>query len=68
MDTEGKMMTTTKTIAEKAVSKPSRRDALKTLALGGAAAASMPLWARYAGAQTLIEIAAYHVAVASQSA
>jgi branched-chain amino acid transport system substrate-binding protein len=46
------MMTTTKTIAEKAVSKPSRRDALKTLALGGAAAASMPLWARYAGAQT----------------
>lgn len=31
---------------------PTRRDALKTLALGGGAAAAIPLWARYAGAQT----------------
>ncbi|WP_412554759.1 ABC transporter substrate-binding protein [Shimia sp. MIT1388] len=31
---------------------PTRRDALKTLALGGGAAAATPLWARYAGAQT----------------
>ncbi|MCH2066720.1 ABC transporter substrate-binding protein [Shimia sp.] len=31
---------------------PTRRDALKTLALGGGAAAAMPLWARYAGAKT----------------
>lgn len=31
---------------------PTRREALKTLALGGGAAAAMPLWARYAGAQT----------------
>lgn len=29
-----------------------RRSALKTLALGGAAAASLPLWARYSQAQT----------------
>ncbi|MBT9383098.1 ABC transporter substrate-binding protein [Pseudooceanicola sp. CBS1P-1] len=31
---------------------PSRRQALKTLAVGGTAAATLPLWARYAGAQT----------------
>lgn len=29
-----------------------RRGALKTLGLGAGAAASLPLWARYAGAQT----------------
>ena len=30
---------------------PTRREAMKTLALG-AGAASLPLWARYAGAQS----------------
>jgi len=33
-------------------SKTTRRGALKTLAAGGAAAASLPLWARYTNAQT----------------
>lgn len=31
---------------------PTRRDALKTLTLGAGAAASLPLWARFASAQT----------------
>ncbi|MDA5555906.1 ABC transporter substrate-binding protein [Shimia sp. MMG029] len=44
-------MTKSKTI--KPVStQTTRRGALKTLALGGTAAATLPLWARYAGAQT----------------
>ncbi|SMP10160.1 ABC transporter substrate-binding protein [Shimia sagamensis] len=44
-------MTKSKTVPATGA-RPTRRDALKTLALGGAAAATVPLWARYAGAQT----------------
>ncbi|MBO9472277.1 ABC transporter substrate-binding protein [Shimia sp. R10_1] len=48
-------MTKSKTI--KPVStQTTRRGALKTLALGGTAAATLPLWARYAGAQTAAPI------------
>ena len=44
-------MTKSKTVPVTST-QPTRRDALKTLALGGGAAATLPLWARYAGAQT----------------
>ncbi len=38
--------------AGSAVKQPTRRQALKTLGLGAGAAAALPLWARYAQAQT----------------
>ncbi len=44
-------MTKSKTVPTNGA-QPTRRDALKTIALGGTAAAAMPLWARYASAQT----------------
>jgi branched-chain amino acid transport system substrate-binding protein len=44
-------MTKSKTVPVTST-QPTRRAALKTLALGGGAAATLPLWARYAGAQT----------------
>lgn len=44
-------MTNSKT-KEAISNQTTRRGALKTLALGGTAAATMPLWARYAGAQS----------------
>ncbi|WP_422049994.1 ABC transporter substrate-binding protein [Shimia sp.] len=44
-------MTKSKTITPNS-QQTTRRGALKTLALGGAAAAALPMWARYAGAQS----------------
>ncbi|MBO9408195.1 ABC transporter substrate-binding protein [Shimia sp. R9_1] len=44
-------MTKSKTITPNS-QQTTRRGALKTLALGGTAAAALPMWARYAGAQS----------------
>ncbi|WP_102225097.1 ABC transporter substrate-binding protein [Acidimangrovimonas sediminis] len=41
---------------EDTIHSPSRRAALRTLGAGGAAAATLPLWARYAGAQSAAPI------------